>query len=129
MTVSFWQEFYDWHLALAVLCLVVIDISILGLYMLVEGVRGQLEATRVKNMENPEDITGVSKFLRSCQEREECVKGEKEFLGRCHGLAGLPGGEERVLGRLEWIREFLFPGGRFVAWERVLLQGCEKGNE
>ena len=68
------------------------------------------------------------KFLRSFQGKWECVKGEKEFL-RCHGLAGLPGGEERVLGRLEWIKEFLFPGGRFVAWERVLLQGCEKGDQ
>ena len=46
------------------LCLVVIDISILGLYMLIEGVRGQLEATRVMNRENPEDIIGVSDFLR-----------------------------------------------------------------
>jgi len=47
-----------------VLCLVVIDISILGLYMLVEGVRGQLEVQRVMNREKPEDIIGVSKFLR-----------------------------------------------------------------
>ena len=58
------QEFYDWHLALAVLSLVVIDICILGLYMLVDGVRGQLKANRIENRENPEDTIGVSECLR-----------------------------------------------------------------
>ena len=42
----------------------VIDTTILGLYMLIEGVRGQLEVKRVMNRENPEDIIGVSEFLR-----------------------------------------------------------------
>ena len=55
-----WQEFRDWHLALAVLCLVVIDILILGLYMLVEGVRGQLGVEKIINRANSESITGVS---------------------------------------------------------------------
>ena len=59
---SSWQEFHDWHLALAVLLLAVIDVSILGLYMLVDGVRGQLGATRIVNRENPEDMIGVSEF-------------------------------------------------------------------
>jgi len=47
-----------------VLCLVIIDTTILGLYMLIEGVRGKLEVERVVNRENPQDIIGVSKFLR-----------------------------------------------------------------
>jgi len=47
-----------------VLSLVVIDISILGLYIFVDGVRGQLEANRIVNRENPEDVIGVSEILR-----------------------------------------------------------------
>ena len=47
------------------LFLVVIDISILGLYKLVDGVRGQLEAKQIVNRENPEDMIGVSEFLRN----------------------------------------------------------------
>ena len=33
--------------------------------MLVEGVRGQLEVKQVMNREKPEDIIGVSEFLRT----------------------------------------------------------------
>ena len=32
--------------------------------MLVDGVRGQLRAKRVMNREHPEDMFGVSEFLR-----------------------------------------------------------------
>ena len=41
-----------------------IDISILGPYILVDGVRGQLEANRIVNRENPEDVIGVSEIPR-----------------------------------------------------------------
>ena len=58
---------------MAVLCLVVIDVFILGLYMLVEGARGQLHVRRIKNRENPEDIIGVSGFLRKiCSIAMQC---------------------------------------------------------
>lgn len=47
-------------LALGVAVLVVIDVIILSVYNLVEGVRDNLGATRVQHRENPEDLVGVS---------------------------------------------------------------------
>ena len=46
-------------LALFVLCLVVIDIIILGSYSAVEGSRGQLGVRNITNKENLEDVIGV----------------------------------------------------------------------
>ena len=40
--------------------MVLLDIAILLVYMAVEGARGNLEATRVRNRENPDDVLGVS---------------------------------------------------------------------
>ena len=42
------------------LALVIIDIFIIGLYMLVEGVRGHLIVEEVPNRDHPEETTGVS---------------------------------------------------------------------
>ena len=47
-------------LALAVLALVIIDVVIIGTYMVVEGARNRLVAERVLNREHPQEITGVS---------------------------------------------------------------------
>ena len=47
-------------LALAVLVLVIIDVIIIGGYLLVEGVRDQLVVDKVLNRENPQDVIGVS---------------------------------------------------------------------
>ena len=49
----------DYALALVVLCLVIIDIVILGSYTAVEGVRGHLGVKLISNKENLEDIIGV----------------------------------------------------------------------
>ena len=56
----FLKAIQDWHLALAVLCLVVIDVLILGMNLLILGVKGELEVGRVANRENPEELRGVS---------------------------------------------------------------------
>ena len=54
------QKFRDWHLSVAVLCLVVTDVLILGFFLLVEGVRGELTTHLISNREHPKDTTGVS---------------------------------------------------------------------
>ena len=54
------QVIKDWHLALGVLTLVLVDITILLVYTTVEGVRGNLTAIRVSNRENPRGVQGVS---------------------------------------------------------------------
>lgn len=58
------QPLQDWMLALGVAVLVIIDIVILTSYNVVEGIRGNLVATRVANRENPQDLLGVSLFGR-----------------------------------------------------------------
>ena len=50
-------------MVLGVLCLVVIDLVILGAYTLVEGVRGNLGVKLTSNREFPEETIGVSCFL------------------------------------------------------------------
>ena len=52
-------------LTLGVLMLVMIDLVILVIYTLVEGVRGNLSAVMAESMENPQDITGV-KSITTC---------------------------------------------------------------
>ena len=54
------QPLKDWMLALGVTFLVVLDVAILSIYTLVEGIRGQLSSNKVPNRENTEDIIGVS---------------------------------------------------------------------
>ena len=53
------QILKDWHLALGVLKLVLIDLIILLVYTIVEGVKGNLIATQVSNREHVMDIVGV----------------------------------------------------------------------
>lgn len=47
-------------LALAVLALIVIDIVIIMIYIITEGVSNRLVVEKVLNRDNSEDITGVS---------------------------------------------------------------------
>ena len=54
------QTLKDYHLALFVCVLVAVDVVILFIYTLVEGVRGNLEPMRVSNSENPSETRGVS---------------------------------------------------------------------
>ena len=54
------QALKDWHLALGVLTLVLVDLTLLLVYTTVEGVEGNLTATRVRNRENPRVEIGVS---------------------------------------------------------------------
>ena len=49
------QILHDWHLALMVLAMVVIDLIILVVYTAVEGSRGNLGAVRHVDRENPVD--------------------------------------------------------------------------
>ena len=54
------QKLKDYHLALFVCALVAVDVVILFIYTLVEGLRGNLEPSMVPNTENPSDTIGVS---------------------------------------------------------------------
>ena len=58
--------FKDYVMALLVLCLVVIDLVILGVYTLTEGLRGNLGVKLTSNREMPNETIGVS--YRLCQE-------------------------------------------------------------
>ncbi len=57
------QSIHDWHLAVMVLALVVVDLVILSAYTTVEGVRGNLETIKISNRENPTDTQGVSVYM------------------------------------------------------------------
>ena len=54
------QALKDWHLAVGVLTLALIDLTILLVYTIVEGVKGNFTATRVSNRENPRVVQEVS---------------------------------------------------------------------
>lgn len=56
----------DYALALFVLCLVVIDVAILGIFTTVEGRRGELGVKKTSNKENMEDTIGVHHFCNIC---------------------------------------------------------------
>jgi len=51
----------DYVLALFVCALVTVDVVILFVYTLVEGLMGNLEPTRTVHAENPSDSHGVSR--------------------------------------------------------------------
>ena len=53
------QPLQDKYLALGVLVLVLIDVIILLVYTIVEGVQGNLTAIRVPNRENLMNVEGV----------------------------------------------------------------------
>ena len=55
----------DWHLALGVLTMVLIDLTILLVYTIVEGIQGNLTAIRVPNRENPRVVQGVGWYVIS----------------------------------------------------------------
>ena len=60
---------HDWMLALIVLLLVGIDVLILTIFMMVEGLKGRLQdsAVTVLDRENPMSTEGVSNYiLYSC---------------------------------------------------------------
>jgi len=52
-------------LACGVALLVVIDVVILTVYSIVEGIQGRLTSTKVPNAENTEDLVGVSEKHQS----------------------------------------------------------------
>ena len=56
----------DSHLALFVCALVMVDLVILLVYTLVEGLMGSLGPKRTVNAENPSEIQGVSKMHAQC---------------------------------------------------------------
>ena len=56
------QNLKDLKLALGVAVLVLIDILILVVYTIVEGLRGSLKATLVQNEENSSSEIGVSSY-------------------------------------------------------------------
>ena len=56
---AYMQALNDWHLALGVMILVLVDLTILKIYTLVERFQGNLSAIRVPNRENPRDELGV----------------------------------------------------------------------
>ena len=60
------QALKDYHLALFVCALVAVDVLILFIYTLVEGLRGNLEPMRVSNTENPSNTQGVRMMQISC---------------------------------------------------------------
>ncbi len=60
---NYLQLLSDWKLILIVLVLVLVDLVILAVYTAVEGARGNLEAERIENRENPTDTKGVSLCL------------------------------------------------------------------
>lgn len=49
----------DQYLALFVLCLVIIDLIILGMYTVIESIRGNLGVKTISNREMPEETIGV----------------------------------------------------------------------
>ena len=64
------QKPKDYHLALFVCALVAVDVVILLLFTLVEGLQGNLEPSMVPNTENPSDTIGVSMMQTFIQARE-----------------------------------------------------------
>ncbi len=56
----FFQRLNDWKLVLAVLVLGLVDLVILAVYTIVEGIRGNLGAEKIENEENLTDTKGVS---------------------------------------------------------------------
>ena len=60
LSFAFDQKPKDPHLALFVCALVAVDVIILLLFTLVEGLQGNLEPSLVPNTENPSDTQGVS---------------------------------------------------------------------
>ena len=50
----------DHVMILGVVCLVLIDLAILGIYTLVEGVRSNLDVKRIPNREFSQETIGVS---------------------------------------------------------------------
>ena len=62
------QPLQDRYLALGVLVLVLVDVIILLVYTIVEGVQGNLTATRVDNRENLMNVEGVGWYMHDlCQ--------------------------------------------------------------
>ena len=53
------QKIKDWQLALGVLTLVLVDLTILLVYTVVEGVQGNLTVDRIPNKEKPMSVDGV----------------------------------------------------------------------
>ena len=59
------QAIRDVHIFVVVNILVVLDVIIIGLYLLIAGLRGDLGVDLVPNRENPVDLIGVSPLSNS----------------------------------------------------------------
>ena len=53
----------DYVMALFVLCLVVIDVAILAIYTVIEGLRDNLGVKLIVNRERPREVIGVSYYI------------------------------------------------------------------
>ena len=76
----FIQRIQDYHLALFVGVLVIVDAFILLVYTAVEGSRGNLGPTKTEHVENPSDTRGVrylivlfNSLLHSCPLPYACM--------------------------------------------------------
>ena len=74
------QALNDWHLAMGVMILVLVDLTILKIYTLVERFQGNLSAIRVPNRENPRDELGVSWSNESCDLKQSISQFANNFL-------------------------------------------------
>lgn len=54
------QAIRDVHLFVAVMVLVALDVAVIGFYLLLSGLRGELKAVLISNREKPSDTIGVS---------------------------------------------------------------------
>ena len=60
------QSLKDWKLALVVAVFVLIDVIILLVYTIIEGLRGNLNAMLVQNEETPSSEVGVRIVCNRC---------------------------------------------------------------
>ena len=59
------QAVRDRHIFMAIMVLTMVDLVIIGLYLLIGGLRDQLGVTLIRNRENPVDLVGVSHCVKS----------------------------------------------------------------
>ena len=60
LTIIIMQGLKDWTLALAVVMFIIVDVIILLVFTIVDGVEGELTAKLMPNLEHPTSEIGVS---------------------------------------------------------------------
>ena len=58
------QAVRDRHIFMAIMVLTMVDLVIIGLYLLIGGLRDQLGVTLIRNRENPNDLVEVSHCVK-----------------------------------------------------------------